>query len=89
MDADQSDAKQSGTVKQTIVESVEAPRLTYISTSDFVAFVQGIEVYEHQVEERNADATTKLPLTSYRNSISKAILELFVVAGWVTASRTE
>ena len=83
------DPKQSGTVKQTIVESVEAPRLTDISTSDFVAFAQGREVYERQGEEKNADAATKMPLTSYRNSISKAILELFVVAGWVSASRTE
>jgi len=43
----------SSTVRQTIVETVEAPRLEGITTADFVKFKQDREVYERRIAEKN------------------------------------
>lgn len=71
------------TVRQTIVESVEAPRLKDISTEDFVLFKEKREVYERQIAEKNAESGVQVPLTTYRNPITKPVLDMFVTACWV------
>lgn len=71
------------TVKQTIVETIEASRLEDITTIAFVSFKEKREIYERQIREKNHDANTSVPLTSYRNSIAKPILCLFMLASWV------
>ena len=78
-----------GTVRQTIVETVEAPRLTDIDTSDFVMFKQKRVIYERKIAEKNAEEGVQVQLTTYRNSISRAVLEFFVSAGWLKAADAE
>lgn len=73
------------TVKQTIVETIEAPRLEDINVRDFVAFKESRAIYERRISEKKEDATVQIPLTTYRNSIDESVLELFVIANWVDA----
>eukprot|EP00171_Calliarthron_tuberculosum_P019448 IDg19448t1 len=81
--------QKSDTVKQTIVETIKAPHLTEISTANFVLFKQKREIYEHVIAEKNADANVQITLTTYRNSIPKPILQLFVFADWFFVSNME
>lgn len=77
------------TVHQTIVESVEAPRLKGIGTKDFVRYKQRREVYERMITEKNEESGVSVPLTTYRNSIAKPVLDMFVTAQWVPADTVE
>lgn len=63
-------------VRQTIVKTVEAPRLEGISTADFVKFKCDREVYERRMVEKNSDPNIMVPLTSYKNSTESDILEI-------------
>lgn len=45
----------SKTVKQTIVETIEAPRLSGIETTDFVTFREKRANYERLLTEKNSD----------------------------------
>lgn len=69
--------------KQTIVESLEAPRLQGINMKDFVSFKEKREIYERKVNEKCREQKIKIVPTSYRNSIDKSLLETFVIAKWV------
>ncbi len=82
-------ADKANTIKQTIVETIEAPRLTDISTTNFVLFTQKREIYERVISEKNSDANVQIPLTTYRNSIPKPILQLFVLANWVPVANVD
>lgn len=77
------------TIRQTIVETIEAPRLSGIKTEDFVRFKQKREIYVRRVNEKNSDTTTQIQLTTYRDSISKPILRLFVLGDWVAAETVD
>ena len=67
--------RKGGTVRQTIVETFEAPRLNGIDTADFVVFQQTRALYERNTTEDNADTNSQVPLTTYRNSIARPVLE--------------
>ena len=73
----------NSTVKQTIVESFEAPRLQGIDIKDFVSFKEKREIYDRKVKEKCTEQKIKIIPTSYRNSIDKSLLETFVIAKWV------
>ncbi len=73
-------------VKQTIVESLEAPRLSNIDTEHFVKFLQLREIYENKVTEKRKEIGPEVPMTSYRTSIDKSVLELMVMAQWISAN---
>ena len=75
----------AGTVRQTIVETLEAPRLTGITTADFVQFKQRREVYERRVSEKNSQEGFDVPLTSYSSSVEEPILALMIRASWIKA----
>ena len=77
------------TVHQTIVELVEAPRLKGIGTEEFVQYKQIREVYECRIKEKNEESGVSVPVTTYGNSISKPVLEMFVTAQWVPVETTE
>lgn len=77
------------TVKQTIVETVEAPRLTDIATVDFVQFKIARAAYERIISEKNEDPAVNIPLTTYKSSISAPIQQLFVLANWVPVNTVE
>ena len=79
----------SDTFKQTIDETVEAPRLNDIGTSDFVKFKIARETYERIINEKNLDPNVEIPLTTYKSSIPKPIQQLFVLAGWVPVDKIE
>ena len=79
----------SSTVKQTIVETLEAPRLNGISTQDFVKFKQDRAIYERRAAKKNYQDGVTVALTSYRNSIKNPILALMLRAEWVTAPDTD
>jgi len=89
METEIAEGNRGDTVRQTIVETIEAPRLRDVSTSDFVEFQERREIYERQVSEKNTEAGVQIPLTTYRNSIDSAILELFVVAEWVPVTEEQ
>ncbi|CAN8068085.1 unnamed protein product [Agarophyton chilense] len=68
------------TVRQTIVKTIEAPRLEGIQTIDFVDFKRNCEVYSPRVAEKNSAAIVKIPLTSLHNSIEKKMLEMSITS---------
>ena len=77
------------TVHQPILESVEAPRLKGIGTEEFVQYKQRREVYERRIKEKNEESGVSVRVTTYRNSISKPVLDMFVTAQWVPVETTE
>ena len=76
-------------VRQTIVETIAAPRLTGITTRDFVVFKEAREIYERRVKEKNLDQNVQVQLTTYRDSIPKSILQIFVIVDWVPVDNIE
>lgn len=68
---------------------MEAPRLAAISTADFVSFKHGREVYERRVAEKNADPNVQIQLTTYKDSITPAILEILALGDWVPVDTVE
>ena len=77
------------TVRQTIFETLEAPRLTGFATADFINFKPKREIYERRVQETSAEQGTEIPATSYRNFIEKPILQIFITAQWVAVNEVE
>lgn len=75
----------TGSVKQTIVAHVEAPRLNGVSVKDFSKFQRLRELYEKQVAEKNREPGVSITPTSLKASIDDADLRIFVTAKWVTA----
>lgn len=74
------------TVRQTIVSSIEAPKLRGVSTKHFIEFRKNRELYEKQINEKNQEPGTRVPLISYKSSIENADLNIFIAAGWVSAA---
>jgi len=76
-------ASAGGTVRQTIVETIEAPRLDGIAISDFVRFKEDRLIYERRIEEKNLEPNFQVQLTTYKDSIESTLLELFALGDWV------
>ena len=79
----------AGTVRQNIVETLEAPRLTGITTEAFVKFKQNRAIYERRVQEKNNQDGVEVQLTSYRSSVEEPILALMLRAKWIEADSIE
>jgi len=77
----------TNTVRQTIVETVEAPRLTGLTTADFVEFKHAREVYERRIAEKNSDPNVSVQLTSYKDSIDPSVLQIFAIGDWVPVDK--
>ena len=73
------------TVRQTIVETLEAPRLCGIRTEDIVQFKEKRLVYERKVAAKSTEGEVNVQLTSYRDSIDESVLDLFVLSAGVLA----
>ena len=67
------------TFSQTIVVTIEAPRLLDMGTIDVSAFKRKCAFYECGLAEKNADSSIQVPLTTNRDSINEDILDLFPV----------
>ena len=87
--AEMSRPASGSTVRQTIVETLEAPRLSNIRTEDFVKFKERRAIYERKANAKNQESGFEVPLTSYRDSIDESVLDLFVLSSWVDASCIE
>lgn len=46
-------------------------------------FRQDREVYERRISEKNADPNVQVPLTTYKDSIDVAVLQVFAIGNWV------
>jgi len=84
-----SENPQPTTVKETVVETVEAPRLTDIQVSEFVTLKPKRATYERHASEKNAGGMMSIPLKTYLNSIDEAVLRLFVIAKWAPTESVE
>ena len=71
------------TVRQTIVETLEAPMLKGVSTEEFVRFKRSRHLYEKKMAEKKANGETNAVLTSYRNSMEDSLLREFLTAHWI------
>lgn len=79
-------SKKPATVKQTILKSLEAPRLNGVEARDFVMFLNRRQEYVRKVEEKaveNGIERSKAPITSLRNSMERTLIQLFVLTKWV------
>ena len=88
-DGQATSGNKTDTVRQTIVETIEARIICGIKTEDFVLFRQGREIYERRISEKNADGNTYIQLTTYCDAIPKPILRIFVLGDWVSATTIE
>ena len=77
------------TVKQTIVETLEAPVLRGVCTEHFAAFKRARELYEQKLEEKNQEASVRVTPTSYKNSVERSILRTMITAGWIKAGSVD
>ena len=77
------------TVRQTIVETLEAPRLSGVSTEDFVKFKNAREIYERRLEAKNKDEGINVGATSFRDSVDELVLGLMIRAKWIEATDVE
>ena len=50
-----------------------------MSTSDFVSFKNGREIYERCVAEKNSDPNFSVQLTTFKDSIMPSSLEVFAL----------
>lgn len=67
----------SNTLKQTILEILEASRMNCIGWGEFATFKQKSQEYERRVHEHNVRNNRKVQLTGYKCSIDNSVLEQF------------
>lgn len=70
-------------MKQTIVETVEAPRLEGLSVAGFAKFKEDRDVYERCIAEKNLNPNLSVQLTTYKDSIDPCLLDIFAPGNWV------
>ncbi|CDF33359.1 unnamed protein product [Chondrus crispus] len=78
-----------GTVRQTIITNLEAPRLEGVATKYFTAFLKKRDLYEKQLAEKNREPGVHITPTSYRASIDDSYLRIFLTAKWIKAESLE
>lgn len=75
----------NGTVRETVISCLEAPRLKGVSTRQFIEFKRLRDLYEKQVEEKSRNLKEDIVPTSLRASIEDDDLNIFIAAGWIDA----
>ena len=81
-----SDATPS-TVRQTIVATLEAPRLKGTTTKHFNLFLRERELYEKKLAEKNREPGVCISATTYYASIDDNMLRMFLAFGWINKPR--
>ena len=76
----------AGQDRSSLVETIEAPRLKGVSTSDFVQFEEQRKLYERKVQEKSDSTGVSIPLTTIRNSIDEGLLDAFIWSQWAPVS---
>lgn len=61
-------AEAEKTVRQTIVETIEAPRLTGLSPAHPITFKKDCEICERRIAEKNADSNVSVKATTDKDS---------------------
>lgn len=74
------------TVKETVINCLEAPSLRGVSTRHFIEFKRLRLLYEKQIEEKSRQLKEEIVPTSYRASIEDDDLRTFITAGWIEAN---
>lgn len=69
--------------------NLEAPKLKCVSTKHFSTFVRLRDTYERDVEENNKEPGVNITPTSYKASVDRAHLKIFITAGWVTSTEVD
>ena len=77
------------TVRQTAVETLEAPSLLGMSLQNVVEFKKKHSIYEAQVEEKNKKDGVQITETTYKNSIGLILLSTLWHAGFITSASIE
>lgn len=77
------------TVRETVINCIEAPRLKGLSTGEFIEFKKLRDLYEKQIEEKSRHRKEEIFATSYKASIEDDDLEIFIAAGWIEASSVD
>ena len=77
------------TVRQTILESLDAPHLDDFSIEALVEFKKKREIYVRRVKERSEEQGTEHTPNSLLNSIDESVLRMFVIAQWVQVENVE
>lgn len=67
----------SSRIRQTIVETVEAPRLEGITITGFVKFKHDRAMYERRIEEKNSGPKVEVQMTTYIDSVDPSVLNIF------------
>lgn len=68
----------ANTKNQTIVDTIRAPRLHYVTYMDFLRFRKARENYEPEVDENNKEPGVHIQKSSYLISTDATVLELLV-----------
>ncbi len=58
------DQSKTAGVGTSLVEAIEAPRLTGITTAEFVAFKEARDLYERRVAEKSSITGIDVPMTA-------------------------
>ena len=72
-------------VRQTIVESLEAPMLQGITVAHCVAFRRNREIYERKVAEKNSESGIQVQETTYLNSVPSHMLKMMILGRFISA----
>lgn len=69
------------TARQTIIINVEATRLSWVSTRNFMEFKRTRELYENEVQREDKEPGMQVVPTSLRAFIDDACLHIFITVG--------
>lgn len=78
--------ERNGTVKETIINCLEAASLRGISTRHFIELKRMRELYERRIEEKGRQSNKEIVPTSIRALVEAKNLKIFIAAGWIEAS---
>lgn len=77
--------ERNSTVRETVINCVEAPRLRVIFTTHFIAFKRLPELYKKGIEENSRHLKEDIIRTSYRASIKEDNLKTSTAPGSIEA----
>ncbi|CAN8067529.1 unnamed protein product [Agarophyton chilense] len=86
---DKGSSAKDGTVRQTIITILEAPRMCGVATKDVIVFKRQRDLYDKQIAEKNDEPGGEVTPTSYRESIDYYLLSIFISAEWIKAESME
>lgn len=68
---------------------LDAPRLSGVSSEDFVTIKNAREIYERRLEAKNRDEGINVVVASFRDSVDELAFGLMIRAIWIDATDVE